>query len=110
MNDDDAPIWLFAYGTLRDPAVRVTVLGREPVTEADALWGFRLDRIVIGGQTCRTLVPSERPDGAIEGLALRLTADELARVDAYEGDTDYVRLPVRLESGRAAFVYVSATA
>ena len=42
------------------------------------------------------------------GLVLGLSEAELARADAYEGEADYVRVRIRLESGREAFVYLSA--
>lgn len=107
MNGDDE-CWLFAYGTLRDPAIQRRVFGREPASEADALAGFRLAGVSIGGETYRTLLPADEGGDPIEGLALRLRGSELAAADAYEGETDYARLRVRLESGRDAFVYVSA--
>ena len=106
MNGDDE-CWLFAYGTLRDPAVRRAVFGREPQSEADALAGYRLSTVSIGGETYRTLLPSAQAEASVEGLALRLRASELAAADSYEGETDYARIGVRLESGRDAFVYVS---
>ena len=106
MNDDEC--WLFAYGTLRDPAVQRAVLGREPESEADALAGYRLASVAIGGETYRTLCPADEGGEPIEGLALRLRVLELTAADAYEGETDYARVRVRLESGRDAFVYVSA--
>ena len=111
MNDNRQDgVWLFAYGTLRDPDVQRAVFGREPETEVDSLAGYRLATVSIGGGTYRTLRPA--PDGGerIEGLVLRLRAPELARADSYEGDTDYVRVGVALESGRNAFVYLSASA
>ena len=111
MNDNRQDgVWLFAYGTLREPAVQRAVFGREPESELDALAGYRLATVSLGGATYRTLRPASDGGERIEGLVLRLRAPELARADAYEGDTDYVRVSVALESGRSVFVYVSASA
>jgi gamma-glutamylcyclotransferase (GGCT)/AIG2-like uncharacterized protein YtfP len=101
---------LFCYGTLRDPEVRRSVFGRSLDGEADALRGHEFGTVVIDGTAYRTLVASDRPDALVEGLVLQLLDGDLARVDAYEGSTDYRRVSVRLESGRLAFVYVSAGA
>ena len=100
---------LFAYGTLRDPEVQRAVFGREPASETDALTGFRLGEVSIDGKTYRTLRRAADRGERIDGLALQLGGAELASADAYEGDTDYVRIAVRLESGCDAFVYVSAS-
>ena len=100
--------WLFCYGTLRDPEMRRAVFGRALDGEADALRGHELGTLVIDGTAYRTLVASDRPDALVEGLVLPLRDGDLDRVDAYEGSTDYRRATVRLESGRLAFVYVSA--
>ena len=108
--NEAAQALLFCYGTLRDPEVRRTVFGRTLDGEADALRGHELGTAVIDGTAYRTLVASDRPDALVEGLVLPLRDGDLARVDAYEGSTDYRRVTVRLESGRLAFVYVSAGA
>ena len=110
MNEDDEDaVWLFAYGTLRESDVQRAVFGREPDGEADALTGFRLDAVSIDGERYRTLRADSGGGHRIEGLALALRGSELPRADAYEGATHYVRVSVRLDSGRQAFVYVSAS-
>ena len=103
----DGEARLFVYGTLRDPAVQKAVFGRCPESGADVLRGYALVPVEIDGTTYRSLVPSQDAADRIDGLVLQLRRDELARADAYEGSTDYVRLAVRLESGGDAFVYVS---
>ena len=52
-----------------------------------------------------------RPGGSArpEGLALRLTNEDLARADAYE-TAACARIEVTLVSDRRAFVYVAADA
>jgi gamma-glutamylcyclotransferase (GGCT)/AIG2-like uncharacterized protein YtfP len=99
---------LFVYGTLRDPEVQQAVFGRTVPTETDALCGYGLTRVVIDGQAYRGLQASGDSDSRVAGLVLGLSEADLAAADAYEGETDYVRVRIRLESGREAFVYLGA--
>lgn len=71
----------------------------------DALEGFELGAIVIDGREHRML--RQGGSARIDGLVLRLTDADLAKSDAYE-TAAYVRIEVRLLSGRHAFVYVAA--
>lgn len=97
---------LFVYGTLRDPEVQLSVVGRTVQGEPDVLAGYRVSSLGLGGREYLAAVPS--PEGSIAGLALSVSAAELARIDRYE-TAAYARTRVRLESGRAAWVYVRAT-
>ncbi|MEI9993881.1 MAG: gamma-glutamylcyclotransferase family protein [Rhizomicrobium sp.] len=105
---------LFSYGTLRDPKVQRAVFGREVAGTPDALVGFVLKPVTISnrhsaaiaGTDAHTILePGDGPP--IEGLALELTPDELARADAYES-AEYKRVAIHLRSGRDAWVYVRA--
>ena len=96
---------LFSYGTLQQSEVQVAVLGRTVSGEPDALGGFVEAPILIEGETYLTLRPG---DGVVRGVVLQLSNDELRAVDAYEGTAHYVRVEVKLQSGREAFVFVSA--
>lgn len=109
MNGD---ILLFSYGTLRQPDVQQALFGRLLYGEPDAMAGWRsrmieiTDPDVIAKSGSRWHPMAERtgsPDDAIEGMAFRITADELARADAYE--VDYVRREIALRSRNLAFVY-----
>lgn len=110
-------VWLFSYGTLRQPEVQESLFGRVVATEADALTGFRLASVRITDPAVIATSGSDvhpmlvRGDGAarVEGVALRLTPAELAAADAYEVDA-YVRVAVTLASGRAAFAYIARAA
>ncbi len=99
---------LFCYGTLRDPKVQEAVFGRRLAGQADALRGYALAAVTIDGTAYRSLVASGREEDLVHGLVLLLREEDLAAADAYEGPTHYVRLTVRLVSGREAFVYLSA--
>lgn len=88
---------VFAYGTLVDPAVRQTVLGRAvPALQA-----------VLPG-SCKkegeypTLEADEKAQ--VLGVCFEVTEEELAKLDAWEAS--YRRVPVQLEEGLAAWAYV----
>jgi len=85
--------------------VRRRVFGRAIEATADALDGYELGEIQIGGRRYRAL----RPGGSarVEGDVCRLTDQDLARADVYE-TTAYARIEVTLVSGRRAFVYIAA--
>jgi gamma-glutamylcyclotransferase (GGCT)/AIG2-like uncharacterized protein YtfP len=114
----EASIPLFSYGTLQLPEVQQATYGRLLDGVADALNGFRLvplaitnpDVVELSGApvhmiACRTADGGER----IPGIVYRITPEELAATDDYEGDA-YARIEVQLESGGAAFVYVGPDA
>lgn len=106
---------LFSYGTLQDPEVQLDTFGRLVVDENDALPGFTVDyaeiddpRVVdLSGHSVHPIV---RPTGntldKVTGKVLWVTEDELDAADEYEVEL-YRRVEVNLQSGRAAWVYVS---
>jgi hypothetical protein len=108
-------VWLFSYGTLRQPAVQQALFGRRLAEEVDRLEGFRIDTIEIeepdivnlSGKAIHLILRRSTNGGApIDGAALAVSEAEMAMADAYEGE-NYVRILVTLASGRAAFVYVA---
>lgn len=108
------PLWLFSYGTLRQPDVQRAVFGRELASEPDALAGFVPDTILItdpevvatSGSERHLILRRQEGAPAIPGAALAIEVADLAPADAYEAE-DYQRVVVTLASGRAAFVYVA---
>jgi len=106
---------LFSYGTLQQAHVQHALFGRALRGTADALTGWRLDRVAIPDPDAVALSGIAvhlilRPDAnapTIHGQALEIEPADLVPADAYEGAT-YVRTEVRLASGRAAWVYVAA--
>ncbi len=108
-------IWLFSYGTLRQPEVQRAVFGRLLHGEDDALTGFRRDTVVIAdadvvavsGAAVHPILVPDTAAASIAGSALAIEPADLPAVDAYEGAT-YARIGVTLMSGRAAQVYVAA--
>jgi gamma-glutamylcyclotransferase (GGCT)/AIG2-like uncharacterized protein YtfP len=116
VNDDTGLELLFAYGTLQRPEVQSAELGRRLTGVPDSLSGFRLAELAIedagevarnGGPTYPVLRPDAAATGAVAGTLYRLSRDELARADRYEGG-DYIRVTVTLDSGTRAWVYVAA--
>jgi hypothetical protein len=109
-------VWLFSYGTLRQPEVQQALFGRMLETHDDALAGFTLSWLTItdpqviatsGSNRHPILSRSDDPADTVAGSSLLLTGGELSQADAYEVG-DYARVVVRLKSGRHAFVYVAA--
>ena len=93
---------LFAYGTLLDPDVQRSVIGRTVQSRPDTLPGYRRGVLRSGGASYFIAIPDEQ--GAIDGGILEVTREELERIDEYEGD-EYERARVRLGSGIFAWVY-----
>ena len=113
---DEFEVWLFSYGTLRQPDVQRRVFGREVRGREDELPGYRLSLVEIADPAAVATSGAERhpiakatgqANDTVAGCALRVTPDELARADGYE-TADYRRVSVRLASGLDAFVYVEA--
>jgi gamma-glutamylcyclotransferase (GGCT)/AIG2-like uncharacterized protein YtfP len=93
--------YLFVYGTLMDPAVRLSVFGRNPQSIVDVLNGYR--KRIVGSYP--DIVLDSR--GTVSGRVLCITDDELRTADGWE--ERYVRKPVTLESGRIAWSYFMKT-
>ena len=106
---------LFSYGTLQNPEVQLDTFGRLVAGEDDALPGFTVDyaeiddpRVVeLSGHSVHPVVRSTGNTlDKVTGMVLRVTEDELDAADEYEVEF-YRRVEVSLQSGRAAWVYVS---
>lgn len=87
---------VFVYGTLRFAPVRWIVTGRVGEATPYTLAGYR-----------KTGLDLERdPDSEVDGLILRVSSDELRRLDRYERlGIKYRRTAVTLSDGRQAWVY-----
>lgn len=95
---------LFFYGTLCHPPLLEAVLGRAAVTEPAALPGYEVLWSAEGAW------PVIRPGaGAAQGRLMRdATAEDLARLDFYEGGFGYrtAALPVEAAGATIALVYL----
>jgi hypothetical protein len=112
---DSSDQLLFSYGTLQQPEVQLDLFGRLLAGEDDVLPGYTVDYAEIGDQRIVELSgsavhPIVRATGSpldkVVGKGLWLSDDELEAADEYEVE-QYLRVEVRLASGRNAWVYVS---
>ena len=95
---------LFAYGTLQSQAVQLSLFGRRLDGKPDALPGFRVQRLRIGGRDHRNLAFTGDAFDSVEGMVLTVTKSELEQADTYE-PAGYKRTLVQLRSGLNAWVY-----
>lgn len=93
---------LFVYGTLREPAVQLRVIGRLIAGVPDSLQGFRKTEVRFPSGTYPML--RRAADTVVDGLVLEVNAAELERIDHYETRA-YQRVRVTLVSGSSAWVY-----
>ncbi len=105
---------LFSYGTLQQERVQLLTYGRRLEGTADALRGFRLERLpdrdpeavrISGLESHLVVRPTRDQNDRVAGMVYFLSEEELEATDRYEG-SDYRRVVLELESGRRAFVYV----
>lgn len=108
---------LFSYGTLQNPAIQLEIFGRKLTGSNDRLWGFRIGQLQLATgnepnqdniQSYPVAITSDQPTDFIEGKTYHLTPKELLQADLYETNA-YKRAKVQLESGRSAWVYLSAS-
>lgn len=113
---DPRDLLLFSYGTLQLESVQRSSFGRRLDGEPDAMTGYAQtiveitdpDVLAASGERVHPIIsPSGDPSDEVAGTVFRISADELAAADRYEV-ADYVRVQVRLKSGREAWVYVKA--
>ena len=112
----DPYLWLFSYGTLRQPEVQIATFGRRLESFDDALVGYALSTLTItdarvialsGSSQHPILTYTGDPSEQVLGAALNVTETDLLHADQYEVAA-YRRVPTILRSGRHAFVYVAA--
>ncbi|MES2495650.1 MAG: M24 family metallopeptidase [Pseudomonadota bacterium] len=113
---DQEPIYLFSYGTLRQPEVQMASFGRLLHGTEDSMPGYRTDMLEItdpavlatsGERFHPIVVPSDDPADRVPGTLFALSEEEIWAADGYEV-SDYARTRVRLTSGATAWVYVKA--
>lgn len=92
----EGPHRVFVYGTLRYAIVRWVVMGRAGEARPATLEGFQREGLDI----------IESPQASVEGEIIKVSADELARLDRYERlGLRYERVRLDLADGREAWVY-----
>ncbi len=93
---------LFVYGVLKDPKVQKEIIGREAESERNILEGYSKSRIILKGITYAILI---KGSGEIEGVILKVTKNELQKLDIFETRA-YRRVKEKLKSGISVWVYV----
>jgi len=93
---DSAYHKVFVYGTLRFAPVRWIVKGRAGDPAPHTLQGYR--------KTGLDIQPA--PDSEVKGLLLKVSNEELRRLDRYERlGVQYRREAIELDDGRQAWIY-----
>jgi gamma-glutamylcyclotransferase (GGCT)/AIG2-like uncharacterized protein YtfP len=93
---------LFVYGSLREPAVQMRIIGRTIEGTPDVLEGYTHKWVQFPEGEFPMIVPE--PGSEVDGLILDVTADEMPLLDCYETDA-YRRIRVTLKSGIETWVY-----
>jgi gamma-glutamylcyclotransferase (GGCT)/AIG2-like uncharacterized protein YtfP len=102
---DTLPL-LFSYGSLQRTDVQQSAFGRVFDGARDEVVGWQIVPPSPRGSPHANAIRSEASH--IAGTAFVVTDAELAAADAYERRDDYVRVMVRLASGREGWMYVDA--
>jgi gamma-glutamylcyclotransferase (GGCT)/AIG2-like uncharacterized protein YtfP len=106
---------LFSYGTLQQREVQIANFGRELLGNKDTLQGYIIDEIRITDERViresgKAIHPILRFTGNIvdevSGTVFEMTDEDLMRADDYEVD-DYVRISVKLQSGKKCWIYAA---
>lgn len=92
---------LFVYGTLQDVLVQQSLIGRIVRGVPDTLNGYTIHLDLMPPYP----VAMPAKNSSIQGQILNVSSDELAKLDAYEGEC-YVRIHVSLLSGYETWVYI----
>ncbi|TRD22352.1 NUDIX domain-containing protein [Palleronia caenipelagi] len=92
---------VFLFGTLRDPELLERVAGGPVMQEVGALPWHAIERAAAGDWP----ILVERPGAVAQGAVVRLTSEQVARLDYYEAGFAYVRHTARLSNGRPVMLY-----
>lgn len=96
---------LFVYGRLKKPEIQKKIIGRTAESSEDSIKGHKLSQININGEIFPILIKSNSPMDFVFGLVLKVSEEELKKIDKFETD-DYKRIQVVLSSGKDAWIYV----
>lgn len=107
---------LFSYGTLQKPEVQLKLFGRLLNGTKDTLKGYKSSSIETTDEAFLakgeekyqlTLISTNDENDFIRGTVFKVSEEELLTADEYE-PIGYERIQVELESGKKAWMYVSA--
>ena len=95
---------LFVYGTLKDPLIQRSVIGRKPSQSEDVLEGYKKSTITLGGNTYPIVSKHPGSFNHVEGIVMEVSEEELALIDKYETDA-FKRAKATVQSGKEVWVY-----
>ena len=107
---------LFSYGTLQNENIQLEIFGRKLNGLKDRLRGFRIGQLQLATgnepnpeniQSYPVAIAGDPQKDYIDGKIYQLTPEELQQADRYETGA-YKRVNLQLESGKLAWVYLSA--
>ena len=94
---------IFTYGTLQDAEVQQRIIGRNlDIGMPDTLRGYKI-AILKGIHESYNIIQPQ-PGVSVEGVVYEVTAEELARIDDYEGDA-YMRVSATSANNNRVWVY-----
>jgi gamma-glutamylcyclotransferase (GGCT)/AIG2-like uncharacterized protein YtfP len=94
---------IFTYGTLQDTPIQLQVIGRKlDEGTPDTLRDYRMATLVTTQNEYFIIQP--QTGSVINGIVYEVTAEELIKIDEYEGDA-YLRVEATLVSNTRAWVY-----
>ncbi len=94
---------LFGYGTLMLRSVQKRLFRKTLKQSPDVLPDYKTEKIRVDGKSYLAAVFSAGDE--IHGSVLVVNEAILAKTDRYEGGY-YIRMTVRLKSGRTAWTYI----
>ncbi|MBN2610300.1 MAG: gamma-glutamylcyclotransferase [Bacteroidales bacterium] len=98
---------VFAYGTLKNPEKRKSIILRETNIEEDFLTGFRVEMVKLNGIFYPAAIHEPLSRDKIRGATFMVSEAELEKLDVYESDA-YKRIRVKLLSGKQSWLYIKA--
>jgi gamma-glutamylcyclotransferase (GGCT)/AIG2-like uncharacterized protein YtfP len=97
---------LFAYGTLKDLNIQQKLFNRVLTGNKAALSNYKKSSILIDGELFPCI--DEVKDYKVEGIIFKITSEELAITDEYEGK-EYKRIAVLPDNNlEKVWVYIRA--
>lgn len=97
--------YVFAYGTLLDPKIRLDLLGYSTTIIKTYIKGFRKDIIILEGIKYPILIEDIGSIEIIEGGYFQIKANDLKKLDAYESTTYRRKLALTADNTQVWIYY-----
>lgn len=94
---------IFSYGTLQDAPIQQQIIGRLlGEGTADTLRGYKMAKLKGVHTSYNIILPATGE--TVDGIVYEVTAEELEKIDVYEGEA-YIRVSATLMSNTRAWIY-----